>query len=195
MARRGIRMLALGLLVGGLAAAGCHKKQPPATPPPTPSPTVAPTPTPPPPPPPTPTPTATPAAPPRQPTAQELFDRKSLADLNRERPLADVFFDLDQSTLSDATRATLAKNADWMKQWATTKVLIEGHADSRGTNEYNLALGDRRASAVRDYLVSLGIATARIQIVSRGEESPVCTEETEACWSKNRRAAFEITAK
>jgi peptidoglycan-associated lipoprotein len=194
MARRGIRMLALGLLVGGLAAAGCHK-QPPATPPPAPSPTVAPSPTPPPPPPPTPTPTPTPAAPARQPTAQELFDRKSLADLNRERPLADVFFAYDQAALSDAARATLSKNADWMKQWTTTKVLIEGHADSRGTNEYNLALGDRRSAAVRDYLVSLGIAAARIQIVSKGEESPTCTEETEACWEKNRRAAFEITAK
>ena len=72
---------------------------------------------------------------------------------------------------------------------------IEGHADARGTNEYNLALGDRRAAAVKDYLVSLGVAADRLTAVTKGEEAPVCTEEEETCYSRNRRAAFVITAK
>ena len=82
-----------------------------------------------------------------------------------------------------------------MKKWTTTKVMVEGHADNRGTNEYNLALGERRADAVRDYLVSLGVATDRITIVSKGEEQPFCSEETEACWQQNRRGHFILTAK
>jgi peptidoglycan-associated lipoprotein len=73
--------------------------------------------------------------------------------------------------------------------------MIEGHADSRGTNEYNLALGERRADAVRDYLVSLGVSTDRITIVSKGEEQPFCSEESESCWQQNRRGHFVITAK
>src|SRR5262249_19791587 len=76
-----------------------------------------------------------------------------------------------------------------------TVIMIEGHCDSRGTNEYNLALGERRATATRDYLVSLGVPVARINIVSKGEEQPFCTEETEACWQQNRRGHFIITAK
>ena len=119
----------------------------------------------------------------------------SLADLNAQKPLEDVFFELDKSDLSDATRAALSKNSDWMKKWTSTVVTVEGHADSRGTSEYNLALGERRASAVRDYLSSLGLQVSRINIVTMGEEQPLCTEENEGCWSKNRRAHFVITAK
>jgi peptidoglycan-associated lipoprotein len=74
-------------------------------------------------------------------------------------------------------------------------VTIEGHADSRGTSEYNLALGERRASAARDYLVTLGVPATRMNVVSMGEEQPFCTEETESCWSQNRRGHFVITAK
>jgi peptidoglycan-associated lipoprotein len=80
-----------------------------------------------------------------------------------------------------------------MKKRTTSKVLIEGHADSRGTNEYNLALGERRADVVRDYLVSLGVAADRVSIVSKGEEQPFCTEETESCWQQNRRGHFIVT--
>ncbi len=72
---------------------------------------------------------------------------------------------------------------------------MEGHADSRGTNEYNLALGERRGNAVKEYLVGLGIAADRLIVVSKGEETPVCTEETEGCWTRNRRGHFVITAK
>jgi peptidoglycan-associated lipoprotein len=119
----------------------------------------------------------------------------SLDQLNAQRPLGDVFFAYDKSDLSDASRATLQKNSAWMQKWTSTQTRIEGHADSRGTSEYNLALGERRATAVRDYLVSLGVPAARLTIVSLGEEQPVCTEEAESCWSQNRRGHFIVTAK
>jgi peptidoglycan-associated lipoprotein len=110
-------------------------------------------------------------------------------------PLADVFFEYDMSTIRDDARPILQKNADYLRRWTTTRVSIEGHADARGTAEYNLALGERRASSVRDYLVSLGIASDRLLPVSRGEESPQCTEEAEACYTRNRRGHFVFTAK
>ena len=119
----------------------------------------------------------------------------SLEELNASAPLAPVFFDLDQSDLLPAGQATLQRNAEWMQRWGSTMVLVEGHCDERGTNEYNLALGERRAAAVRDYLVSLGVAADRVQTTSRGEESPFCTESAEGCWSQNRRGHFMITAK
>jgi peptidoglycan-associated lipoprotein len=119
----------------------------------------------------------------------------SLAELNAQRPLEDVHFEYDQSALSDAARASLQKNSQWMQKWLSTTITVEGHADSRGTSEYNLALGERRASAVRDYLVSLGVAATRVNVVSMGEEQPACTEEAETCWRQNRRGHFVITAK
>ena len=125
----------------------------------------------------------------------EIFTKKTLAELNAEKPLDDIFFDYDKSDLSDTARASLQKDADWMRKWQTTVVMIEGHADNRGTNEYNLALGERRAASTRDYLVSLGVPVSRINIVSKGEEQPFCTEEAEACWTQNRRGHFIITAK
>jgi peptidoglycan-associated lipoprotein len=133
--------------------------------------------------------------PPAPPTEEELFARMSLPELNASRPLEDVFFDYDKSDLGDAARASLQKNADWLKRWTSTRVLVEGHADARGTSEYNLSLGERRAASVRDYLVSLGIDASRLSIVSKGEEEPVCSEENESCWSRNRRGHFAVTAK
>jgi peptidoglycan-associated lipoprotein len=124
-----------------------------------------------------------------------LFAKKSLADLNAEKPLTDVYFALDQSTLQDDGRAALTKDADWLRKWGSTKITLEGHCDSRGTTEYNLALGERRAQAAKDYLVSLGIGADRILTISKGKESPFCTEENESCWSQNRRGHFVITAK
>ena len=171
----------------------CAKKVPPPPPPPPPEPPAAPAPPPPPPPPPAPKPA--PPPPPAPLSEDELFARKSLDQLNAEMPLADVSFDYDQSTVRDDQRATLQKNADWMRRWTTTKVSIEGHADARGTNEYNLALGDRRARAVMTYMTSLGIAADRMVVVSKGEEAPLCTEMTEACYQRNRRGHFVITAK
>ena len=119
----------------------------------------------------------------------------TLDELNAKMPLVDAFFDYDMSTIREDAQATLRKNAEYLRRWTSTRVMIEGHCDSRGTNEYNLALGERRASAVRDYLVSLGISADRMMTVSRGEETPQCAEENENCWQRNRRGHFSFTAK
>ena len=182
-------VVVLGLAVG---AAGCGKKKvetpapPPATAPqPEPTRPAAP-------PAPAPPPAAAPAA---TPTEEELFAKETLEQLNQRAPLADVLFDYDSITIRDDARQLLQKHSEWLKRWSSTKIAIEGHADSRGTNEYNLALAERRASAVRDYLVSLGLAADRVTIVSLGEEPPACSEESEACWQRNRRGHFRFTAK
>jgi peptidoglycan-associated lipoprotein len=107
----------------------------------------------------------------------------------------DVYFDYDESTLTEDTRDKLSRNADLLKSNAQFSVTIEGHADERGTNEYNLALGERRANAVRDYLGSLGVAAGRLRTLSYGEERPVCTKVEESCWSQNRRAHMIITGR
>lgn len=106
-----------------------------------------------------------------------------------------MFFAYDSTEISEAGRATLQKNLQFLNRWTGTKIMIEGHADARGTNEYNLALGESRADAVRDYLVSLGLSNDRVTIVSKGEEQPACTEEAESCWQQNRRGHFIFTAK
>jgi peptidoglycan-associated lipoprotein len=128
-------------------------------------------------------------------TEEEEFARWTLEQLNERKPLTDVFFLYDSADLSDTARAALQKNAEWLRRWVSTSITIEGHADSRGTNEYNLALAERRAASVRDYLASLGVPTSRMAIVSKGEEQPFCTEEAETCWSQNRRGHFIFTAK
>ena len=172
-------------LAGVMAtAAACSKKVPPpapAAPPPAPPPPAAPPAPPPPPPPPAPPP---PAPAPAPLTEDQIFSQKSLDQLNAEKPLSDVFFDLDQSDIREGDRAALQKDADWMKRWATTIVTVEGHADSRGSSEYNLALGSRRATAVKDYLVSLGVPTGRVTVVSKGKEQPFCNERTSPAGSR-----------
>lgn len=177
-------------VVFSLSAAACAKKAPePAPAPPPPAAPAAP------PAPPAPPPPAPPPAAPRPLTEEEIFAKKSLEELNAERPLADVYFDLDESSIRDDARGPLQKNADWLKRWTSTRISIEGHADERGSSEYNLALGERRANSVRDYLVSLGVPTDRVSVVSKGKESPFCTESNESCWQQNRRGHFIITAK
>jgi peptidoglycan-associated lipoprotein len=178
-------------LVLGLVAAACGPKQV-AIVQPTPPPPTAPTAPPAPPPPPAP-PTAAPT--PRALTEEELFAQKSLDQLNKERPLGDAFFDLDSSTIRDDARAPLTANANWLKRWTGTRISVEGHCDERGTAEYNLGLGERRANAVKAYLVELGVPGDRITVVSKGKEAPFCTEKNEACWQQNRRGHFIITAK
>jgi peptidoglycan-associated lipoprotein len=175
-----------------LAAAGCHKKAPAAVPAPPPSPPPAAPATPPPPPPPPP-PAPAPTPPPL--TEEEIFARKSLEQLNAERPLDDVYFDLDQSTVREDAKPRLQKDADWLKRWTSTQITVEGHCDSRGSSEYNLGLGSRRATAVKDYLASLGVPAGRMTVVSKGKESPACSDENESCWQQNRRGHFVITAK
>jgi len=183
-----IGMFAMVILV----ASGCRRQAPAQTPapPPPPQASVAPTPPPPPPPP-------APAAPPKPAplTEEQIFAQTTLEQLNAQRPLADVYFDYDQSSVRDDSRAPLQKNADWLKRWASTQITVEGHADSRGSSEYNLALGSRRATAVKDYLVNLGVPQNRITVVSKGKEQPFCTTESEDCWQQNRRGHFIITAK
>ena len=106
-----------------------------------------------------------------------------------------MFFLYDSASISEEGRATLGKNLEWLRKWTSTRVLIEGHCDNRGTPEYNLALGEQRAAAVRDYLVSLGLPADRVTILSKGEEQPFCNEDGESCFSQNRRGHFLITAK
>ncbi len=115
--------------------------------------------------------------------------------INRKGYLTDAFFDFDQADLREDARTALAADAQWLKKHASVQVLIEGHCDERGTAAYNLALGDRRANAAKEYLVSLGIDASRIRTVSYGKERPFCTESNESCWQKNRRAHLVITAK
>src|SRR5262245_57356943 len=190
-----IRRLACTVAVAtalALGATACHKKvAPPAPAPPAPPPAAPATP---PPPPPPPAPPA-PAPAPRPLTEEQIFAQKSLDQLNAERPLDDVFFDLDRADIREDGKAPLQKNADWLKKWTSTAVSVEGHCDSRGSGEYNLALGSRRGNAVKEYLVNLGISAGRITVISKGKEQPFCREENESCWQQNRRGHFVITAK
>jgi len=190
--RAGVREIAALIVVAALGVSACGGKKPPAAAPAAPPPATSTAPAPPPPPPPAPR-AESPAAP--VPTEDEIFAGKTLAALNGEKPLSDAYFDLDSQSIRADAKPVLQKNSDWMKRWGTTKVMVEGHADSRGSAEYNLALGERRATAVRDYLVNLGVAADRIQVVSKGKEAQVCTEENEGCWQQNRRGHFVITAK
>jgi peptidoglycan-associated lipoprotein len=103
--------------------------------------------------------------------------------------LKDIHFDFDKYDIRPGDAKILDANATWLKS-NNVLVLIEGHCDERGTNEYNLALGERRAKSTMNYLVSQGVQAARITIISYGEERPLCTEHTEACWARNRRAHF-----
>jgi len=150
-----------------------------------------------------PTPAATAAAPPpTQPTADQVEDPLLSSDLQvvtdelrRRGFAADVYFAFDESELSDEAREKLARNADLLRSQPQFQLTIEGHCDERGTNEYNLALGERRANATRSYLASLGVSDVRMRVLSYGEERPVCTESDESCWAQNRRAHMVVTGR
>jgi peptidoglycan-associated lipoprotein len=107
-------------------------------------------------------------------------------------PLKEIYFSFDRYDLEVEARETLKVNGEWLKRNLTVRVEIEGHCDERGTNEYNLALGAKRAQGARDYLVALGVATERLSTISYGEEIPVCRDQHEACWRQNRRVRFVI---
>jgi len=183
---------ATAILTLGLAGA-CAKKAAPV-----------PRPTPPPPPPTTseverppapPEPVVEPVPVPPEPLTEEDLSAKDLDELNRESPLNPAFFRFDSSEIDDAARGVLDADADVLKRYPTWVITIEGHCDERGTAEYNLALGERRAAAARAYLVQVGIPAERLRTVSYGKEFPFDPAHTEDAWAKNRRAHFVITAK
>lgn len=159
----------------------------------------------PPPPPPAPPP-AVPATPPLAPppSTPELVPQVDEYERLRQTPadeidrmglLADIHFDYDRSDLREEDRQVLAKNADVLKRFDFLKITVEGHCDERGSVEYNLALGERRAKAAYDYLASLGVGANRMKTVSYGKEVPLCQDSTEECWARNRRDHFAVTGK
>jgi peptidoglycan-associated lipoprotein len=129
------------------------------------------------------------------PLGEDGIGARTLDDLNRDSPFGPAFFSLDSAELDAAGRAVVSANADIMKRNQTWAVTIEGHCDERGTAEYNLALGERRARAVKTYLVSLGITQDRVRAISYGKEFPFDPGHDESAWAQNRRAHFVITAK
>jgi peptidoglycan-associated lipoprotein len=117
----------------------------------------------------------------------------SNAETGEGGPLEDIHFEYDSANLTDQARSTLEKHALWLQNHRAAKVLVEGHCDDRGTVEYNLALGEKRARAARDYLASLGVASDRLRTVSYGKERPLDTGNNEAAWAANRRAHFAVS--
>ncbi len=132
---------------------------------------------------------------PREPVRDEAISSASLDELNRTSPLKPIFFELDSSEVTSDGQRILDANAAVLKQYPAWAVTIEGHCDERGTAEYNLALGERRALAARAYLMSLGLPGERLRTVSYGKEFPFDPGRDEAAFAKNRRAHFVITAK
>jgi len=125
-------------------------------------------------------PAPTPAPAPAQPNLSQLFSQN----------VADAFFDLDKSDLREDARSALTKDAEFLRSYPQLHVSLEGHCDERGSTEYNLGLGQRRAEAAKNFLISLGISADRIETTSWGKERPFCGEHTEECWQQNRRAHF-----
>ena len=191
MNRRAQSLMVMVVLLTVVVGA-CSKKAPPVArpmPPPMSAENTAP-----PPPPPPPSPVAEPVPVPPMPM-EDTIGSKSLDDLNRDSPLQPLFFELDSSEVSVAGQAIMQANAEILKKYPTWQITIEGHCDERGTAEYNLALGERRALAARTYLVSLGIPADKVKTVSYGKEFPFDAGHDDAAWQKNRRAHFVITAK
>jgi peptidoglycan-associated lipoprotein len=185
------RLLVLAVLVT-LTISACAKKQPAvARPmPPPPASTGGPTG-----PPPPPQPVSEPIPVPPEPVSEDSIAGRSLDDLNRDSPLKPLFFALDSADVSADGQRVLQDNAAIMKKYPAWQITIEGHCDERGTAEYNLALGERRALAAKNYLVSLGIPADKVKTVSYGKEFPFEPGHDDNAWSKNRRAHFVITAK
>jgi len=175
------------VVLAAAAALGsaCNKKTPPRlepTPPPAPS-----------------APPPAPVPPPRVEVPQiseyDKLKQTPIDELERMGLLGDIHFDYDKSDVREGDRQLLAKNADTLKKYDFLRITLEGHCDERGSVEYNLALGERRAKAAYDYLLSLGVGADRMKTVSYGKEVPVCQQSTEECWGRNRRAHFGITGK
>ena len=188
------KALALAITLGLALVTACAKKQPPVTTPqPTPAPPVVTSGTKPSPPAPPPAPPTVPAEP--DPISGKPYGSYSVDDWNNpeKSPLKPVFFALDSDQLDDRGRQTLQENAKLLQEYPALVITIEGHCDERGTPEYNLALGERRALNTKSFLVSLGIGGDRLQTVSYGKEFPFDTGHSEEAWEKNRRAHFMVT--
>ena len=188
-----MRRMAVGIFaLAVMTSAGCHKNKAPVARPTTatamPSSTAPPPPSP-------PSPVPAPTMVPPEPVREDAIASASLDDLNKNSPLKPVFFELDSDELTSDAQQALNENAGVLKKYATWTVTIEGHCDERGTAEYNLALGERRAVNTRAYLMSLGIVADRMRTVSYGKEFPFDSAHSESAFSKNRRAHFVITAK
>jgi len=177
------------LLVMAVGLPACHHRPKAAPPPPPPAaPPAAPA-------------TPPPAPPPPAPEAGPLVDeyerlrQTSSDEIEKMGLLADIHFDLDKAELREGDRQILSRNADALKKFDFLRITVEGHCDERGSVEYNLALGERRAKAAYDYLSSLGVAADRMKTVSYGKEVPLCQDSTEECWARNRRDHFAVTGK
>lgn len=142
-----------------------------------------------------PTPVTEPQPVPVEPMAVDELSAKDLDDINKNSPFEPLFFGYDQAEVSPEGQQVLNSNAEILKKYPTWVITVEGHADERGTAEYNLALGERRALSARNYLVSLGIPADRLRTVSYGKEFPFDPAHTEEAYSKNRRAHFVVTSK
>jgi len=195
MGTRRFHIAVMSLLLLGVVAAGCAKR--PATtsaatpPPPVPAPAAPPATSAPAPSAPEPT-SSTPAAAPSTPAPAATTARPVPAEFATIPELRDIQFDFDKYDIRPDAARTLDANAVWLKSNGNHLLLIEGHCDERGTNEYNLALGERRAKSAMNYLVSQGVQAARITIISYGEERPLCSEHNETCWQQNRRDHFLV---
>ena len=126
------------------------------------------------------------------PDAEPLQEAKLLPNLRDEQHLQDVHFEYDRDKLDTSTKTILRANADWLKKNPNARVEIQGHADERGTNNYNLGLGERRALQTKKYLITLGVDESRLYTISYGEEKPFCFDSNENCWWENRRAHFTV---
>jgi peptidoglycan-associated lipoprotein len=183
--QRASRFLTLSIVA--LVALGGCKKKPPVVQPPAPEATPVSNPT------PTPTPACDAAC--EAAKARELEEANRRAtEASRVALTATIYFHYDASEITDESRIKLDAKVPVMTQNGTVRIRIAGHTDSRGSDEYNLALGQRRAAAAKRYLTDRGIDGSRIEIVSFGEERPTCTDEDESCFSRNRRDEFEVTA-
>ncbi|HTR04293.1 MAG TPA: peptidoglycan-associated lipoprotein Pal [Thermoanaerobaculia bacterium] len=127
--------------------------------------------------------------------AQADVMSQDLATLNRKGYLQDAYFNFDESELRDDARQALANDAQWLKKYPSIRILLEGHCDDRGTEAYNLALGEQRASIARQYLADLGVPADRVAVVSYGKERPFCEADNDSCWQENRRDHVLVTAK
>jgi peptidoglycan-associated lipoprotein len=173
--------LAIALSVG---IVGCGKKPDPV--PPSPPPAAPDTPPPAPQPPPDPAPAL---------SEYDQLRQKSIDEIEKMGLLGDIHFDYDRADLRDQDRQILSQNADTLKKFDFLTITVEGHCDERGSVEYNLALGERRAKVAYDYLVSLGVSASRLKSVSYGKEVPLCQDSTEECYARNRRGHFAVTGK